>query len=68
MELYVSLPEIGDYTDPEIFDNKKIRTPEKCSKSFASAVRAIFPWTMDPELNSVEGIRFAASKKDSINS
>ena len=42
-QLYISLPEIGDYTDPEIFGNKKIRTPEKCSKSFGNAVSAIFP-------------------------
>ena len=40
---HISLPEIGDYTVPEIFDNKKNRTPEKCSKSFGNAVSAIFP-------------------------
>ena len=40
---HVSLPEIGDYTDPENFENKKNRTPEKCSKSLASAGLAIFP-------------------------
>ena len=38
-----SLPEIGDYTDPEIFGNKKIRTPEKCSKSALGLYVAIFP-------------------------
>ena len=54
-KLYVSLPEIGDYTVPEIFDNKKIRTSEKCSKSLASAGLAIFIWTMDPKVISGEG-------------
>ena len=56
--LYVSLPEIGGYTSPEIFVNKKSNWFSKTIYRPQTSFSTIFPWTSiayfhykkDPEL------------------